>query len=390
MAGEVAGVGNDVKRFKVGDRVLAFSRAAEKEINDSAQGAFQEHTVAYKDLTSRIPADLGFEKAATLHWALPQSSTRNPRERLLLYGVDQRVWDAMLQLAVAAGYEVFSTASPRKHELARKLIATNVWDYKSKTAVRDKIAAPKGEALAGAVSIGAGAADKCISILQQCRLVSMITFPIPHDDRQSFLVLRTAVPFLYAIISFKIRSMFQGLKYNLVAIGLTLENGVAREVFTDFWPKAQEADNFVTSFKPGVVGNGVECIQSGFALLRKEFRSNISEGNREGKLSIETTPCILFILSKVTRSERENPQSAVIPRARSPIATWNSSPTVRNVKCFRIQGLISENVYPDWKMAPVTATHQGGEALMMCRFMPMNGCRAWTHALCLHVTTAAR
>ncbi|KAJ5239164.1 hypothetical protein N7468_003783 [Penicillium chermesinum] len=247
MAGEVAGVGNDVKRFKVGDRVLAFSRAAEKEINDSAQGAFQEHTVAYKDLTSRIPADLGFEKAATLPLGVATA----------------------LSLAVAAGYEVFSTASPRKHELARKLIATNVWDYKSKTAVRDKIAAPKGEALAGAVSIGAGAADKCISILQQCRLVSMITFPIPHDDRQSFLVLRTAVPFLYAIISFKIRSMFQGLKYNLVAIGLTLENGVAREVFTDFWPKAQEADNFVTSFKPGVVGNGVECIQSGFALLRK-------------------------------------------------------------------------------------------------------------------------
>lgn len=42
MAGEVAALGKGVTGFKVGGRVLGFSRAADKEINDPAQGAFND------------------------------------------------------------------------------------------------------------------------------------------------------------------------------------------------------------------------------------------------------------------------------------------------------------------------------------------------------------
>lgn len=290
MAGEVAQVGKDVKHFKVGDRVLALSRAADQEINDSAHGAFQEYAVAYKDLTTPIPESLEYEQAATLPLGVATALTalfddsqlglqppKEPRQKatgetVIIWGGSTSVGCNAIQLAVAAGYEVFSTASPRNHEMLRKLGATKVWDYNSNTVDEHMVSALKGKKLVGAISIGAGAADKCISIVDKCqgrKFVSMVTFPVPQGDIQSFVLLRTVVPFLLAMISFKVRSIVKGFKYNFVAIGSSIKNGVAQQIFTDYLPKALEAGTFVPSPEPEVVGHGLENVQVAFELLRK-------------------------------------------------------------------------------------------------------------------------
>lgn len=72
-----------------------------------------------------------------------------------------------IQLAVAAGYEVVTTASPKNFELVKKLGASLVFDYNSKTITEDLIAAFKGKTMAGVVDCinSDGAIECCIDVV---------------------------------------------------------------------------------------------------------------------------------------------------------------------------------------------------------------------------------
>jgi len=74
LAGEVVEVGKDVTRFKVGDRILGFGRAADQKVNDAAQGAFQNYTVIRADLASPIPSSIPYEVAAVLPLGISTAS----------------------------------------------------------------------------------------------------------------------------------------------------------------------------------------------------------------------------------------------------------------------------------------------------------------------------
>jgi NADPH:quinone reductase-like Zn-dependent oxidoreductase len=290
MAGDVIEVGDGVTRFKVGDRVLGFSQAADKNINDPAQGAFQRYVVVSEDLACCIPEHIDFAHAATLPLGLAtaaaalfdiaQLGLRLPRQpkqsptnqTVVIWGGSTSVGCNAIQLAAASGYEVFATASPQNHEYLRKLGASRVWDYKTSSVVDDLVGALQGKTLAGVVSIGVGAAEKCMQIVERCegnKFVAMVTFPVPQKEPQNFVFLRTAVVFVSSLIYYKIRGARKGFKSNLVAIGPTLENGVARHIWTEFLPRALEARSFVPAPEPEVVGHGLELIQEAFERLRE-------------------------------------------------------------------------------------------------------------------------
>lgn len=290
MAGEVAAVGKGITRFKVGDRVLGFSRAADKEINDAAQGAFQRYGVVTEDLTCSIPDDVDFTHAATLPLGVATAAAalfdkaqlglqlpQEPRlsktnKTVVIWGGSTSVGCNAIQLAVAAGYEVFTTASPRNHEYLRTLGAAQVWDYNASSVIDDITGALSGKRFAGVVSIGFGAAEKCMQIVERCdgnKFIAMVTFPVPQKQPLNFVFLRTAGYFVSSLIYYKIRGARKGFKSSLVAIGPTLENGVARYVFTEFLPKALEARSFLLAPEPEVVGHGLEMVQEAFELLRK-------------------------------------------------------------------------------------------------------------------------
>jgi len=198
MAGEVVEVGKGVTRFAVGDRVLGLSRAAEESINNSAEGAFQQYAILRQDYVSPIPDEVAYEDAsvvplgfATAPAALfdkTQLGLDMPRQparpatgqTVLVWGGSTSVGCNAVQLAVAAGYEVFATASPKNFQYLRKLGAARVFDYDSSTVVDDVLAALRDKMTAGALSIADGTAEKCMSIMAKSngnRFVAMVAFP---------------------------------------------------------------------------------------------------------------------------------------------------------------------------------------------------------------------
>ena len=66
-----------------------------------------------------------------------------------IFGGSTSVGANAIQLAVAAGYEVISTASPKNHAYVRGLGASEVFDYHSATVVADMIKACEAKSYNG-------------------------------------------------------------------------------------------------------------------------------------------------------------------------------------------------------------------------------------------------
>lgn len=290
-AGEVVNVGEGVKRFDVGDRVVGYCRGCEPSINSPAEGAFQHYTVLREDLASPIPADMPYKHAAVLPLGLATASSAlfdkaqlglewptEPRraatgKTVLIWGGSTSIGCNAVQLAVAAGYEVFSTASPKNFDLVRKLGAVQVWDYHSASVEEDIVTALRDKSLAGAVCIGAGAAEHCLRILARSngtRFAAMVSFPVPEQRPQNFAVLRTVAMFASSLLRYRLWwDMVKGVKSKLVLIQPIFEAGIARHIFAEFLPKALSSGSFVPAPDALVVGQGLEHIQKALDLQMK-------------------------------------------------------------------------------------------------------------------------
>ena len=284
-AGEVVEVGEGVTRFRVGDRVLGFPRGADEKVNNSAEGGFQEYTLLQADLTSQIPAIISYEQASVIPLGagtaaaglfqkdqlglhLPVMDPKPTGKTLIIWGGSTSVGSNAIQLAVSAGYEVFTTASPKNFEYVKKLGASQVFDYRSKTVNQDMIKALKGKTIAGALSIGSGAAEACMTILSKTnggKFIAMATYPMLQPEPTSLVTLRTAYHFVSWIISFKIKGMFKGIKSNFIFGSTIAFNEIGAALYRDFLPEALEKGKFVPAPEVQVVGQGLESIQGALA-----------------------------------------------------------------------------------------------------------------------------
>ncbi|KAK9492610.1 chaperonin 10-like protein [Lipomyces doorenjongii] len=289
VAGEVIEVGKSVTRFQKGDRVLGYCRGIDAKVNSSAEGAFQEYTVVMEDFTSHIPSSVSYESASVIPLGLSTASAalfqedqlalRYPTvppvptgQTLLIWGGSTSVGCNAIQLGVAAGYEVFATSSAKNSDLLKNLGASQVFDYKSKTIVRDLTTALKGKTTAGGVAIGDGGAEVLMSVLQASegqKQIALVSYPVPKTQMNRFVFLRTALTFVSWTIAFKIKGAFNGVKGKYVNASSVTHNGVGRAVYVDFLPKALETGAFVPAPEPIVAGKGLESIQTAFNLQKK-------------------------------------------------------------------------------------------------------------------------
>lgn len=292
VAGEVVAVGRAVTRFKVGDRVLGHAAFLEKSRNRAAEGAFQRVTVLLEHMTSPIPAGMDFADAAVLplglstaacalfqadHLALrpPAAQALPTGEAVLIWGGSTSVGSNAIQLAAAAGYEVFTTASPRNFAYVQRLGAVQVFDYHSPAVFRDVIHAMNGKTLAGAVAIGAGSARACVAVAGACRgrrFVSMVSSPIPFDAapagrRRALWLAPALVRLLAANASLAVQARRLGVKTRFVWGGALVDNAVGPMIYADYLPRALADGRHVPAPPPLIAGNGVAAIPGALARL---------------------------------------------------------------------------------------------------------------------------
>lgn len=243
--------------FKPGDRVLA--HAMSMATQRPQDGAFQLYTTVLENVAARIPESLEFEEAVVLPLGLstaaaglfqkdflglglPSVKPVKTGKTVLVWGGASSVGVNAIQLAVAAGYEVVTTASPRNFDLVRKLGASTVLDYRSETVLKDLIAALQGKELTGVYDTihTGGALQNCLAVLDklQKRVVVVTVWPAPEELKKD-----VEIKFVYAI-SIK-------------------DNEVGGAVYNDYLPQALAEGKFVAAPAPRVVGKGLEAVQTG-------------------------------------------------------------------------------------------------------------------------------
>lgn len=263
VAGEVVEVGSAAgTRFKVIGHALILR-------TNNAEGAFQEYTVVLAHMASKIPDGVSYERAAVLplgvstaacglfqkeylglrYPTVPPTEPAGGKKTLLIWGGSTSVGSNAIQLAVAAGYEVITTASPKNFNYVTRLGASQVFDYHSETVVDELVGAFEGKTSAGALAIGPTSTAPCVAVMGRVSEGSKFVALTNHPPKDLVLP--------------------DGVKTKFIFASDIKDNEVSRAVYVDFLPKALAAGTYICAPDPEVVGKGLESIQPAFEILQK-------------------------------------------------------------------------------------------------------------------------
>ncbi|KAL6208998.1 hypothetical protein ACLB2K_019941 [Fragaria x ananassa] len=147
VAGEVVGLGEDVKNFKVGDKVVAM-------LSYGYGGGLGEFAAANAEMVVARPSEVSAADGAGLpvaalsaHWALTKDAeikldgTDEPKN-ILITGASGNVGLYAVQLAKLGNAHVTATCGARNIELVKSLGADEVLDYK--TPEGENVKSPSG------------------------------------------------------------------------------------------------------------------------------------------------------------------------------------------------------------------------------------------------------
>jgi NADPH:quinone reductase-like Zn-dependent oxidoreductase len=176
LAGEVIAVGNDVKRFRVGDRV--FARVAKERA-----GAFAEQACVDEDHAAHMPRELDFAAAAavplaglTALQALRDELGVKPGQKVFISGGAGGVGTFAIQIAKWLGADVTTTASKRGEALVRSLGCDEVIDYTAQDVSKAKDRFDAGFDLIGGTTL-----DQMFEIMKpETTVVSVANPPEPQ------------------------------------------------------------------------------------------------------------------------------------------------------------------------------------------------------------------
>jgi NADPH:quinone reductase-like Zn-dependent oxidoreductase len=292
LAGEVAEVGPGVTRFKVGDRVVAFAAGGNENRNRASEGAFQIYVVVLAHMASPIPDGLTFEAASVLPLGLstaacglfqkdflalqlPSADARPTGKTLLIWGGATSVGCNAIQLAVSAGYEVFTTASPHNADYLKSLGASQVFDYHRRSVVAEIVEALKGKTLAGAFAIATGSTSLCLDVVHRAegdKFVAVAAGPISLTDVGAgglAQVLPRLPQMLVSGLSDTLKARTRGIGTKFIWGGSLVDNEVGPAIFVDFLPGALAQGRFVPAPPAAVVGSGLDAIEAGFEAQRR-------------------------------------------------------------------------------------------------------------------------
>ena len=183
-AGEIVAVGADVTSCAVGDRVVATCDVI--ETGKPSNGAFQLYSATRATMVGKIPSHVSYTEASVLGMAMntaaaglyqkdnmglpyPQVRRKSVGKSFLVWSGSSSVGSCAVQLAVASGYDVATTASTHNLDHCRSLGAKWVFDHSSSTVVEDIASALKGTEFGGALDAVSkpDSLQKCGDIITQ-------------------------------------------------------------------------------------------------------------------------------------------------------------------------------------------------------------------------------
>ena len=286
VAGDVVEVGPGVTRFRPGDRVLGHAVGVERDHNRHAEGAFQDYTVLQANMAAQIPGSMPYENAAVLPLTLstaacalyekdclaleyPSLSPRPTGQVVLIWGGSTSVGSNAIQLAVASGYEVITTCSPRNFDYVKRLGASQAFDYRSNAVAAEIVRALRGRTLAGALAIGDGSHRPCAEIVAASEGSKTLVFAsVPNGPLDGLLQQRPSGFRLFRVflgaglstVSFMRRSRRQGIRVKMVNGATLRANEVSKVVYEDFLPAALAAGRYQAAPEPRIIGSGLQHI----------------------------------------------------------------------------------------------------------------------------------
>lgn len=269
VAGTVVEVGpGSSPRFRVGDRVVGLAMSIAEDVNNPTEGAFQLYTVLREHLATPLPSSLSFEQASVIPLALATAgyglfhgeflgldmptvparrATEGKPRAVIVTGGATSVGSNGVQLAVAAGYEVISTASPKNFDYVKKLGAQHVFDYhEDAQALATKIVGVlDGRSLAGALAIGEGSIELSAAVMER------------HADTTHRFIAAANPP----------SGAIPGVQVRFIdSKDVAQPNGHIARIWKDYLPQALEEGHFVALPEASVVGKGLEKIQEAMDL----------------------------------------------------------------------------------------------------------------------------
>jgi acyl transferase domain-containing protein/7-keto-8-aminopelargonate synthetase-like enzyme len=163
-AGIVSAVGEGVTDLAVGDAVMS-----------PAVGGAASHVIAFREAVMRVPKGIDFVTAASLpsvfwtaYHSLVQLAALKRGERVLIHSAAGGVGIAAVQIAQAAGAEIFATASPGKWDYLRSQGIVHVMNSRTLDFAEEILKATNGEGVDVVLnSLGGAAVERSFTVLRQ-------------------------------------------------------------------------------------------------------------------------------------------------------------------------------------------------------------------------------
>jgi NADPH:quinone reductase-like Zn-dependent oxidoreductase len=295
VAGEVLEVGDGVTNIKQGQRVLGHAIALLTGKNQDA--GFQLYSSVPAVLVAPIPDEMSFEDASVIPLSVstaaaglyekfilalphPSTSPKPSGSSILIWGGSSSVGSSAIQLAVASGLRVVSTASKRNFEYVKSLGAETVIDHSSSTVVDDLVKALKGGKFVGAYdSIGLPESIKpvaeVVSKLGGGMIADVLTPPsdlpkgVEGKHCKSFSLTESASSHLSNSFGTQSGSVLQKLIITTVFAISIKDSEVCKAVYEEYLPKALKDGSFKPMPKATIIGKGLESLQEGFDQLKQ-------------------------------------------------------------------------------------------------------------------------
>lgn len=262
VAGEIVKAGPGVTRFKQGDRVIAHCDGLGNQ--KPTHGAFQFYTTCLQSLVSAIPSSLPFANAAVLPLSIstataglfqktnlglpfPSTTPKPTGKTVLIWGGSSSVGSSAIQLAVAAGLTVVTTASKRNFEYVKSLGASYAVDHSQGNVVEVLLAQLKGSDFAGAFDAISteGTIKACAEIVSQLG-GGVLPIVLPAAEG-----LQASLPDNVKVVA-------------VSGLGPTYDEiDVGEAVWGHFIPMALAEGKFQAKPDPQIITGGLEAVQQG-------------------------------------------------------------------------------------------------------------------------------